>query len=518
MTGTRFGVSSVYPNISPIMKIPVELSCIIFEEACTPCPDVPIILYCEVYNLRCAKLRHTHPAWRDIIERNPSFWTKLHIDCFTRPEQIMLHLAFIGNLPMDVTVHFSVHSSQYLQYLDGPPSDFVPSPEPIAASSTSDSDGEDGADSSSDTTASGGSSDASHDSDNSSTSTDLAVVREPRHPTGFDYASHVEMARSCLQAALPSVDRWMRVCLWTTVDVFLVAMLDVLGPVPGPDVKYLIFGCPTEDMTMTEERSCTSILSNPRPIFGAFLPIVETMHLVGIPVPFVAPNITGLRCLCICDLPPDLCQLVPELIASLVAIPYLKELVIGGGAVYFPRGTELASRFDMPDLEVITILGDVFSEPVIRFLLAMESPRLRNARFYNFSLSDWATAMQMVALQTLEKISVYGDPGTSLHARVFLSRLHNIVSARFDCTSDYYTRELARSPGLCPSMRHLIIGPADVHLLIKFVAARQRQEDLRIQGITFHHEYDLPISLPVYDLLCVLRLYVPDLVTYPDVL
>ncbi|KAJ6464201.1 hypothetical protein C8R47DRAFT_1224907 [Mycena vitilis] len=516
MPGNTIVVGFVlYPHISPIMKMPVELSCIIFEEACTPCHDVPEILYCDVYNLRCAKLRHTHPIWRDIIEQNPSFWTKLHIDCFTRPEQVMLHMAFIGNLPMDVTVHFSVH---FARYLDGPPSDFVPSPESTTDLSNLYSDSDDSGDSSYATTTSDITSDASHVSDDAFTSADLAVVAASGQSNVFDYASHVEMARSCLQASIPSVDRWMRVCLWTTVDIFLVTMLDVLGPVPGPYVKHLVFGCPTENMTMAEERMCTSTLSNPRPIFGAFLPTVETMHLVGVPVTFVASNITGLRCLCIRDLPSDLCQSVPELVASLVAIPHLQELVIGGGAVYFPLGTELATPFTMPNLEVITILGDIFSEPVIRVLLAMESPRLRNARFYNLSLSDWNTTMQMGALRTLERISVHGEPGTSLHARTLLSRLRNIVHARFDCMSDYYIRELARSPGLCPNMRNLILGPADVHTLTTFVAARQRLVDSRIQVITFNHEYNLPLSFHLFDALCVLRLYVPDLVTYPDVL
>ncbi|KAJ6459162.1 hypothetical protein C8R47DRAFT_1162260 [Mycena vitilis] len=510
MSGSRPYDVFLVPRTSCMMKLPVELTTIILDEACTPGADVPILLYCEVYNLRCMRLRHTSPIWNALIRQNPMFWTKLHINCWTQPAQVDFHLQFLGNLSMDVTVELSAYTAQYL---DGPLSEHSAS---IGSSVRVYWDVEYSSSESYYSTSYSGSVSPSDRSSRQVTlfdgsAGDSSVADE------FDYPFRADLARRSMTAALPSVDRWMRVCIWTYTDVFLDVVLDVLGGVPGPSLKHLVFGCPFDDDEPAAVNSCLPILTNPRPMFGAHLPAFETAHLVGVPVSFIASHLPGLRCLCIRDLSLPLRPLVPDFVRSLTGMVCLEEMVVGGGDPVFPRGTVLSPRFFMPNLRILTVIGAASSEEFFRVLLAMDAPLLRQFRFYDLSATDWATVILLMSLYSLEDVSVYGYHGTSDQVHMLLLALFEVVTVRFLRTGDGYVQRLALDPALCPRLRHLIVGHVDLQLLITFVAARQHFEFMRIWSIEIRHEFVLPLSLQVYDSLCVLRLYVPELVTVPDV-
>ncbi|KAJ7616330.1 hypothetical protein DFH06DRAFT_1343338 [Mycena polygramma] len=394
-------------KIPPILRIPVETASIIFEYACTPCPDVPILLYCEVYNLRCTKLRHINREWRTIIDTNPIFWTKLHINCWTTVQQILMHMSFIGNMAMDVTIYLDPAATQYL---DGPPS-----PDPSYSPSSDD-------------TSSDGS--ASTDPDDLSISD---ASEDTSSPDAFNVDEHAAMARLCLAAALPSVDRWMRVCFWTSTDVFLLAILDTLASVPGPDVQYFTFGCPSGPYDVS---SCSPILSNPRAIFNGFLPLVETIQLVGVPPSFVTPHLAGLRRLVISDIPGDLRPTVSELTTALTGCPSLEQLVFTGGVVVYPSDSDVAPRFTMHSLETLTVIGSEETELSLRFLISMEAPELQSTRLNNLRPVEWASASRIRALRNIDYVSIIGPPGTPRQVQAFLSRLDHVVHADFVSTSD----------------------------------------------------------------------------------
>ncbi|KAJ6513674.1 hypothetical protein C8R47DRAFT_1064382 [Mycena vitilis] len=356
--------------------------------------------------------------------------------CYTPPEQVEFHLRFIQNMPMDVTVDLNVTSPQYL---DGPPSltPSVVSHDSPASSALSTSRCYILADDSS----SESSSTSSGDSLGLSSDGDVFLPEsagETSFLEGFDFAARMESSRRCLIAALPSVDRWMRVCIWTRTNLFLDVVLDVLGGVPGPGVKHLLLGCPVDDDDPFHPRSCLSILNNPRPIFATHLPRIVSMQVIGVPIPFVSAHLIGLRCLCIRDIHLALRQFVPELVASLTSVVHLEELVFGGGIFRFPPGSILAPRFSLPTLEVITILGDEHTENVLTLLLTMDAPLLKKARFYNFSMVDWGTVVLMPGLSTIEDILVDGYAGTPTQAHLFLLALSGLVSAEFICPGDVY--------------------------------------------------------------------------------
>ncbi|KAJ6457546.1 hypothetical protein C8R47DRAFT_1081978 [Mycena vitilis] len=400
-------------------------------------------------------------------------------------------------MAMDVTIYLDPVSTQYL---DGPPSsDSSYSP---SSHDTSDAESE----------SAGFSDDYASDVSDASIS---GVSETTSRPEAFNLDEHAALARLCITAALPSVDRWTRVCFWTSTDVFLLAVLDTLATVPAPDVQHFILGCPSGPYDIS---SCSPILSNPRAIFNGFMPLVETIQLVGVPPSFVAPHLAGLCRLVISDIPDELRPTVSGLTASLTGCPSLEQLVFTGGVVAYSSNSDPAPPFTIRALETLTVTSSVGTELSLRFLISMEAPELQSIRLNNLRPMEWASASRMRALRNIDYISVTGPPGTPLQVHAFLSRLNRVVHADFVATSDAFLRQLAHTPNFLPSLRYIYVDTYRIELLIKLLVFRQPVDDRRVLGVEIHHDYRLPLSFAQFDALCVLRLYVPDLVTYPDVL
>ncbi|KAJ7639722.1 hypothetical protein DFH06DRAFT_1335395 [Mycena polygramma] len=372
------------------MRLPVEMASLIFQEACVPPSEVPMLLRCRVYNLRCARLRHTHPKWRDIITGDPAFWTRLHIDCWTPPAEILFHMGFVRNLPMEVTMKFDLKSAEYP---DTSSSQRSSSPYYLIDSSPCQSDDDyEGSERSSSASESSQSSTSYGNSTSDDSYSDDGITSALSAELLFDYVLHAGLARDCSMAVRHSVDRWTRVCFWSSADIFLGAMLDVLGNVPAPEVVSFIFGCPYE---LSDLRPCAPLLATPITVFNSFLPSLRDIHwqLVGAPLPYTLPYFGHLRCLCMRDLPHSLWPSIQSLVSALTASADLEELVIGGGGVLLPYGSPLAPHFDMPTLEVVTVYADEDTEPIVRLLLSANCPVLRSFHIHDFDTATWSTML-----------------------------------------------------------------------------------------------------------------------------
>ncbi|KAJ6506334.1 hypothetical protein C8R47DRAFT_1066474 [Mycena vitilis] len=494
-----------------ILKLPPEVACEIFHEACTPPPDVPAILRCKVYNDRCTRLRHTHPDWWSIIADSAAFWTKLHLDCYTVPEQLLHHLSFVGpRLPLDVTMNFDLWPAKYIEIV-------APTTVPASASAllrSCDHERQESRDAYTMISDASGKFDGDMliDCSSSSSSSDDGVVTPTNY---FEYVLRGVTVRDCLLAVSSSVSRWKNVYIRTPTDHFLGTILDVLGDLPGSGIHSLVFECPAED---NDPRSCVPVLAEFRPLFNAVLPLLYNIQLIGAPVPFTSHYFGNLRFLAIRDLPSELWPSVHDFTSALTSSSFLEELEIGGGGVDFPMGSPPAPTFVVPSLKSLKVFADDQTTSTLRLLKSAICPLLRTLHFIELGVAEWYTMASNSAVPFLESIKVSGWTAASIQVQVFLLRCHSVVHLDVAHTTEDFVKHLARCPGLCPRLRSLEVGSVRIPLLVAFARARQPVECLRITSIILHHAFQLPLTFEHHDSLCVLRMYVPDLVTIPNVL
>ncbi|KAJ6474030.1 hypothetical protein C8R47DRAFT_1221279 [Mycena vitilis] len=337
--------------------------------------------------------------------------------------------------------------------------------------------------------------------------------------SSFDYDVAGEVARQCLLAARPSVHRWERVLFSTCTDVFLLAFLSALGPVPGPDIRQLFFSChPSWDGV----RPCQPMLTPPRDVFHAFLPSLTDIVLVGSPLPWgFTPYFQNIVTLDIRQLPPSMWPTVDALVTTLTASIGLEELTLEGGGV---RDEQVVSapRFEMPSLSVLTLMCEDNSDsivPALRVLASGRYPLLRECHIEDFTREAWAAVTDIPALAFVDWVSVTGKGASPGQVTAFLHTVTSVVRLDLLSASDDFALNLFMFPiRLCPGLRFLSVRRVDVRRLISWVAIRQRHPALCLLKIEFHHELRLPISLQQYDLFSVLRMYVPDLITVPSLL
>ncbi|KAJ6452022.1 hypothetical protein C8R47DRAFT_1329558 [Mycena vitilis] len=404
-----------------ILRLPPEVTCEIFHEVCTLPFDVPAILRCKVYNDRCTRIRHTHPHWWTIVSNCAVFWTKIYIDCSTSPEQILYHLSFAGDsLPLHVTLNFDLYPVTYRDIdaaPDCPPSSLVPWGEVSAPDYNQSWD--DYAFDHPPTWVF----DAERPDDGSSSSSYSGDGVDS--PTAYcDYMLHGIAVRDCLLAVCPSVSRWRDVSIRTPTDYFLAALLDVLGTIPGPDIRSLSFECPWED---DDPRSCVPLLSESRPLFDASLPLLFNVQLTSASVPYAIPYFGALRSLSIRDLPADLWPSVGDFVVALTASPLLEELVVGGGGVDFPHDSPPVRAFTLPSLRTLRVFADEFTTSVLRLLLSAACPLLRTLHFSELGVADWSAMSSNEALPFMENVTVSGWAAASIQVQVFLLRSRSVI-------------------------------------------------------------------------------------------
>ncbi|KAJ6514261.1 hypothetical protein C8R47DRAFT_1313605 [Mycena vitilis] len=404
------------PVLAYILKLPPEVACEIFHEVCTLPPDVPAILRCKVYNDRCTRLRHTHPDWWTIIAESAAFWTKIHLDCSTVPEQVLYHLSFVGpRLPLDVTMNFDLWPAKYIEIV-------APATLPASASAFLRSCDHERQESWDTYTMKFDASakfdgDLSIDCSSLTSSSDDGVVTPTDY---FEYVLHGIAVRDCLLAVSSSVSRWKNVCIRTPTDHFLGTILDVLGDLPGPGIHSLVFECPAED---DDPRSCVPVLAEFRPLFNAVLPLLHNVQLIGAAVPFTTHYFGNLRSLAIRDIPSGLWPSVHDFTSALTSSAFLEELEIGGGGVDFPIGSAAAPTFVVPSLKSLKVFADDHTTSTLRLLKSAICPLLRTLHFIELGVVDWYTMTSNSVVPLLENIKVSGWTAASIQVQRILSNI-----------------------------------------------------------------------------------------------
>ncbi|KAJ7635510.1 hypothetical protein DFH06DRAFT_1139426 [Mycena polygramma] len=399
----------------------------------SPSTHIRSILYataCVVAGSYCVTRRvigHSTLS-RAIVESAAHYWTRLNIDCNSRPSEIANHLAFLGNTHLDVTMSFDPEVSLNL----GPsPQYAMPVYELYAF----------------------------HGS----------YTKHTPLPDAYDSDLAAGKGYACMLAAAVVVDRWRNVTFSSSIEMFLAAVVCTLKDRPGPDIQSLSVSCPEIDGPM----SCRALLSIHPHFFRAFLPRVRNLALNGVGIPWnVQPHFQSLVTLDIQNLTRSLWPSLDVFVTALTASPSLKELTLGRGGVFISPLVEVPP-FKMPSLQKLTVLsGDPSSDtvPLIRVLAAGIYPVLRECRFHDFSTSEWLAALAMGDLTRLEELWISGSAcfPSYLGSAIFAT-MSNVVYLDLGDAEGGYMRALSSVPHcICPRLRNLTVGRVDVQLLIDF--------------------------------------------------
>ncbi|KAJ6522936.1 hypothetical protein DFH09DRAFT_1096895 [Mycena vulgaris] len=396
--------------------VPVEMWLDIFEFVCEGGEGETFFEYNDLRDGLC----NAFGEWAVAVERTPAFWRKLSIDCISNSTTVYRHLRCAGDGWFDVNIVFDINIT------------------------------------------------FSSDSLNSM----------PVHPSDIQY--RVGIALRCLLVAAPSVSRWRHACLWSTTDVFMRPILDVFGPLAGPNIESLLFagsaysayGAHTA-YSIAHKRD--HLFVDPPIIFGGGMPRLQELRLMAIPV-LGMPNYAQLH-------------------SALFACVSLEHLTISGAVVQAPSPSSAFQAFELPRLQTLSLRCSSGFHDIFDFFTHATFPALTELSIDYFDMNAWrAVILHPSMFATIETLSISGGTSTSdlpyIFRRLVRWRILNLALAGLS-----YFYELAAVPRACPRLISISVGRVALNVVHKCICGRRLATSLS----TIHYDHDLQIPLTQRD-------------------
>ncbi|KAJ6474028.1 hypothetical protein C8R47DRAFT_1294392, partial [Mycena vitilis] len=397
-------------------------------------------------------VRSTNTYLRNMVNGDPSFWTKLYICCTTVPEFVALQVSHIGTFPLDVHVylHVTVGDNDFVHISGLHPDDPVNPPGPI----------------------------------------DLVSYR----------------VHDCLLAAVPSVHLWRNLQFVSTSDFLLRHWLTIFANVPAPLMESLFFSCPAYQ---DNSRTCAEMFISPVFLFRSILPLLTDLRLVESALPWgVSAYFSTLTSLELRDLPFSSWPTVPALQCALEASPVLARLELGGGGVFVDAGFRIRA-FTMPALNELIIYYSDLADGFMDVLSAGAFPLLHTLSAHDFSYSAWTKLNKTMIYRSLRSLriigwllaialfillnsSLTGDVDNPAQIGMLLPRLQNLTRLDIsDTDSSVYVLGLIGILGPvssnCPSLASLTVGEVSLRLLLDYVELVSSGPNPKLLCLNYYH-------------------------------
>ncbi|KAJ7182686.1 hypothetical protein C8R43DRAFT_940797 [Mycena crocata] len=316
-----------------------------------------------------------------------------------------------------------------------------------------------------------------------------------------DIRYRVNIARRCLEAALPSLHLWNDVVLWASTHDFALPILSVLGHASAPNITALMLSSSSFRNTLRAH----SLFSTPPPIFANNLPRLIVLRLVDATLPWGSTAyFAGLRRLHLGSLNWLMWPTAPQLANTLAIASNLRALVLGGFGIK-SAGIFAISDFSMPLLESLTLYCTPQLYMLITVLRRSQMPALRDLNLHNFDRPGWDNLFTMDIFEQLNEVVVEGGDINDEHVLQFFSSLRDVTFLQLASTHTYYFDILALHPHLCPSLKHLCISSISLADAATYLIARNHTTtSSRIKIFDLKHNHSFPLTYEEYiDALCV---------------
>ncbi|KAJ6520781.1 hypothetical protein DFH09DRAFT_1098200 [Mycena vulgaris] len=215
----------------------------------------------------------------------------------------------------------------------------------------------------------------------------------PVHPSNIEY--RVGIARRCLLDAAPSISRWRHVCLWSTTDVFMQHILDIFGPLAGPNIESLLFAGSTYSAygahtSYSLAHKCDHLFVDPPSIFSQGMPRLRDLRLMASSIPWgSAAYFSSVTSIALNNLPASAMPTFVQLLSALSACISLDSLTISGAVVQAIPPSSDFQAFELPHLQTLSLLCSRGSHNVFDFLAHATFPVLTELSVDYFDMNAW---------------------------------------------------------------------------------------------------------------------------------
>ncbi|KAJ7750723.1 hypothetical protein DFH07DRAFT_775054 [Mycena maculata] len=295
----------------------------------------------------------------------------------------------------------------------------------------------------------------------------------------FELPSYVRRATDSLLAAIPSAHLWSTAVISASTTHFMRPILAVFRNVYAPSLHSLSFVCPRN------EAVCDRLFNIPPVMFGGILPGLTSLSLFNALLPWGNPGyFSGLKVFQIVELSDSLWPTYQQLVQTWQAAPSMHTLMVPSSGVNLgwdcPRP---GSGAILPSLTSLTIDGSMGGNGIIVALVSLSLPALRHWTVRDLDCRCWDVALGLVGLRDLESLILQGRMDDSAHVAPLYTRLHSLALLDLHLGDNQYFHMLALDAGVCPSLRHLIVGDVLVHDLLIYVARRALHARLKLTHV-----------------------------------